>query len=98
MDTLERNREAFSGQSKGFSSEGDTYADSEGLAWMLKELPLSPEATVLDIATGLSISLGTGETPGLVGTAIIKDRVTDVLDLGDVLKSVAGRTVESEVL
>ncbi len=52
MDTLERNREAFSGQSKGFSSEGDTYADAEGLAWMLKELPLSPEATCLDIATG----------------------------------------------
>lgn len=52
MDTLERNREAFSGQSKGFSSEGDTYADAEGLTWMLKELPLSPEATCLDIATG----------------------------------------------
>ncbi len=52
MDTLERNREAFSGQSKGFSSNGDTYADAEGLAWMLKELPLSPEAMCLDIATG----------------------------------------------
>jgi SAM-dependent methyltransferase len=52
MDTLEKNREAFTGQSKGFSSEGDTYADAEGLAWMLKELPLSPETTCLDIATG----------------------------------------------
>jgi SAM-dependent methyltransferase len=52
MDTLERNREAFSGQSKGFSSEGDTYADAEGLAWMLEELPLSPDAACLDIATG----------------------------------------------
>ncbi len=52
MDTLERNREAFSGQSKGFSSEGDTYADAEGLAWMLEELPLSPEVRCLDIATG----------------------------------------------
>ncbi len=52
MDTLERNRQAFAGQSKGFSSEGDTYADAEGLAWMLKELPLSPEARCLDIATG----------------------------------------------
>ncbi len=52
MDTLDRNRQAFAGQSKGFSSEGDTYADAEGLAWMLKELPLSPEATCLDIATG----------------------------------------------
>ena len=44
MDTLERNREAFSGQSKGFSSHGDTYADAGGLAWMLEDLPLSPEA------------------------------------------------------
>ena len=52
MDTLERNRQAFSGQSQGFSSEGDTYADAEGLAWMLEGLPLSPEAACLDIATG----------------------------------------------
>ena len=52
MDTLQRNRDAFSGQSKGFSSEGDTYADAEGLAWMLADLPLAPEATCLDIATG----------------------------------------------
>ncbi len=52
MDTLEKNREAFSGQSKGFSSDGDTYADAADLAWMLKELPLSREATCLDIATG----------------------------------------------
>ena len=52
MDTLERNRQAFSGQSQGFSSEGDTYADAEGLAWMLEDLPLSREAVCLDIATG----------------------------------------------
>lgn len=52
MDTLERNQKAFSGQSQGFSSDGDTYADAEGLAWMLHELPLSRDACCLDIATG----------------------------------------------
>jgi len=52
MDTLERNREAFTAQSRGFSSEGDTYADAEGLAWMLEDLPLSLDAACLDIATG----------------------------------------------
>jgi len=52
MDTLERNRTAFSAQSQGFSSEGDTYADAEDLAWMLEDLPLSPGAACLDIATG----------------------------------------------
>jgi ubiquinone/menaquinone biosynthesis C-methylase UbiE len=52
MDTLERNQKAFSAQSKGFSSDGETYADEAGLAWMLKDLPLSPDAHALDIATG----------------------------------------------
>ena len=52
MDTLERNQKAFSGQSEGFSSDGDTYADAEGLAWMLKDLPVSRDAECLDIATG----------------------------------------------
>jgi ubiquinone/menaquinone biosynthesis C-methylase UbiE len=52
MDTLERNRRAFSGQSKAFSSDGETYADAEGLAWMLEDLPLSQDARALDIATG----------------------------------------------
>ncbi len=52
MDTLERNRQAFTGQSQGFSRDGETYADAEGLAWMLKDLPVSPAAEALDIATG----------------------------------------------
>jgi ubiquinone/menaquinone biosynthesis C-methylase UbiE len=52
MDTLERNQLAFSAQSKGFSSDGKTYADEAGLAWMLEDLPLSPRDRVLDIATG----------------------------------------------
>ncbi len=52
MDTLQRNQLAFEGQSKGFSSQGDTYADEEGLAWMLAELPMSAESEVLDVATG----------------------------------------------
>ena len=52
MDTLEKNQKAFTGQSQGFASDGDTYADAEGLAWMLKDLPVSPDAVALDIATG----------------------------------------------
>jgi SAM-dependent methyltransferase len=52
MGTLERNQQAFSAQSTGFSSDGDTYADAEGLEWMLADLPTSPEAAVLDVATG----------------------------------------------
>jgi SAM-dependent methyltransferase len=43
---------AFTGQSRGFSSDGGTYADAEGLAWMLRDLPVSPDAMALDIATG----------------------------------------------
>jgi ubiquinone/menaquinone biosynthesis C-methylase UbiE len=52
MNTLERNQKAFTAQSRGFSSDGDTYADAEGLVWMLKDLPVSPDAEALDIATG----------------------------------------------
>ncbi len=52
MDTLQRNQQAFEGQSKGFSSQGDTYADEEGLAWMLAELPMAADANALDVATG----------------------------------------------
>ena len=52
MDTLQKNRMAFGAQSKGFSSDGETYADEAGLAWMLAELPLSPAAEALDVATG----------------------------------------------
>jgi ubiquinone/menaquinone biosynthesis C-methylase UbiE len=52
MDILGKNRKAFTSQSLGFSSEGYTYADAEGLAWMLKDVPVSPDAVALDIATG----------------------------------------------
>lgn len=52
MDTLQKNQKAFSDQSRGFTSDGETYADAEGIAWMLKDLPLSPDAKALDIATG----------------------------------------------
>jgi ubiquinone/menaquinone biosynthesis C-methylase UbiE len=52
METLERNRLAFAGQSQGFSSEGDTYANEEDLAWMLAALPVSTDLEVLDVATG----------------------------------------------
>ncbi|MBW2398682.1 MAG: methyltransferase domain-containing protein [Deltaproteobacteria bacterium] len=51
-NTLERNQRAFTGQSQGFSRDGETYADAEGLAWMLKDLPVSPDAEALDVATG----------------------------------------------
>jgi ubiquinone/menaquinone biosynthesis C-methylase UbiE len=52
MDTLQKNQQAFSGQSKGFSLEGDTYADEADLKWMLADLPLSGDEAVLDVATG----------------------------------------------
>jgi ubiquinone/menaquinone biosynthesis C-methylase UbiE len=52
MNTLERNQKAFTSQSQGFSGDGETYADAEGLAWMLKDLPVSPDSEALDIATG----------------------------------------------
>ena len=52
MGTLERNRKAFEAQARGFSSQGDTYADEEGLAWMLADLPTSLACTALDVATG----------------------------------------------
>ncbi len=52
MNTLETNQKAFTAQSRGFSHDGETYADAEGLAWMLKDLPVSPDAEALDIATG----------------------------------------------
>ena len=52
MNTLERNQRAFTGQSQGFSRNGETYANAEELAWMLEELPVSPDAEALDIATG----------------------------------------------
>lgn len=52
MDTLEKNRLAFTNQSKGFSSDGETYADAEDLAWMLADLPMSTDSSVLDVATG----------------------------------------------
>jgi ubiquinone/menaquinone biosynthesis C-methylase UbiE len=52
MDALQKNRQAFEGQAKGFSSRGDTYADEEGLAWMLAELPMSADSRALDVATG----------------------------------------------
>ncbi len=52
MDTLQRNQQAFAGQSKGFSKDGDTYADEADLRWMLADLPMSGDAAVLDLATG----------------------------------------------
>jgi len=52
MDTLEKNQAAFTGQSEGFSPNGDTYADADELAWMLADLPLSADGRVLDVATG----------------------------------------------
>ncbi len=52
MDALQRNRQAFEVQAKGFSSRGDTYTDEEGLAWMLAALPMSADSTALDVATG----------------------------------------------
>jgi SAM-dependent methyltransferase len=88
MDTLERNQRAFSGQSKGFSSDGETYADAEGLAWMLKDLPMSGDAECLDIATG------TGEFARAlaphVATVIGLDATDAMMDQGKKFVAQAG--------
>ena len=91
MNTLERNQKAFSGQAKGFSSEGVTYADAEGLAWMLKDLPMSRDAEVLDIATG------TGEFARAlaphVATVIGLDATDAMMELGR--KFIAQASIEN---
>ena len=91
MNTLERNQKAFSGQAKGFSSDGVTYADAEGLAWMLKDLPMSRDAEVLDIATG------TGEFARAlaphVATVIGLDATDAMMELGR--KFIAQASIEN---
>jgi ubiquinone/menaquinone biosynthesis C-methylase UbiE len=91
MDTLERNRKAFGGQSKGFASDGDTYADAEGLTWMLQDLPLSRDAACLDIATG------TGEFARAlaphVATVVGLDATDAMIEQGK--KFVAGAGIEN---
>ena len=52
MDALQRNRAAFEGRAKGFSSDGYTYADEQDLAWILADLPMSADHAALDVATG----------------------------------------------
>lgn len=47
MDTPEKNQKAFTGQSQGFSKDGDTYADADELVWMLEDLPVSADARAL---------------------------------------------------
>lgn len=79
MDTLEKNQQAFTGQSVGFSSEGDTYADAAELAWMLEELPVSPGMEALDIATGTgefarALSSRVGSVTGLDATDAMLDQ------------------------
>jgi ubiquinone/menaquinone biosynthesis C-methylase UbiE len=74
MNTLEGNQKAFTAQSQGFSCNGDTYADAEGLAWMLKDLPVSPDAQALDIATG------TGEFARALAPQVAKVTGLDATD------------------
>jgi len=80
MDTVKKNQQAFTGQSTGFSSDGDTYADAGEMAWMLEELPVSPAAKVLDIATG------TGEFARMlspkVGSVVGLDATDAMLEQG----------------
>ena len=88
MDTVEKNRQAFTGQSEGFSSDGDTYADAEELAWMLEELPVSPGAKALDIATG------TGEfaraLSPMVGAVVGLDATDAMMEQGEKFVEQAG--------
>jgi ubiquinone/menaquinone biosynthesis C-methylase UbiE len=88
VDTVEKNQQAFTGQSEGFSSDGDTYADAEELAWMLEELPVSPDAKALDIATG------TGEFARAlspkVGTVVGLDATDAMMEQGKKFVAQAG--------
>jgi ubiquinone/menaquinone biosynthesis C-methylase UbiE len=88
MDTLELNQKAFGAQAKGFSSDGTTYADEAGLAWMLEGLPRSPDARALDIATG------TGEFARAlaphVATVVGIDATDAMLDQGKKFVAQAG--------
>jgi ubiquinone/menaquinone biosynthesis C-methylase UbiE len=85
MNTLENNRKAFTGQSQGFSSDGETYADAEGLAWMLKDLPLSPDAVALDVATGTgefgrALSPHVAKVVGLDATDAMMERGSEFIE------------------
>ena len=88
MDTVEKNQQAFTRQSEGFSSDGDTYADAGELAWMLEELPVLPDAEALDIATG------TGEFARAlspkVGAVVGLDATDAMLELGKKFVEQAG--------
>jgi ubiquinone/menaquinone biosynthesis C-methylase UbiE len=85
MDTVEKNQQAFTGQSEGFSSDGDTYADAGELAWMIAELPVSPDAKVLDIATGTgefarALSPKVGSVVGLDATDAMLEKGKKFVD------------------
>lgn len=84
MDTVEKNQKAFTGQSQGFSSAGDTYADAEELQWMLEDLPVSPDAAVLDVATGTgefarALSPMVGSVVGLDATDAMMEQGTSFI-------------------
>jgi ubiquinone/menaquinone biosynthesis C-methylase UbiE len=88
MDTLEKNQKAFVAQSRGFSSDGETYADKDGLAWMIKDLPFSINDNALDIATG------TGEFARAlsphVASVIGFDATSEMMEQGKKFVSEAG--------
>lgn len=52
METLERNRRAFSAQVASFSADGHTFGDIKDIDWMLADLPLSSDFIALDVASG----------------------------------------------
>lgn len=77
--TLDKNRQAFTAQSKGFSRDGETYADTVELAWMLADLPVTPDAQALDIATGTgefarALAPKVGSVTGLDATDAMLDK------------------------
>lgn len=89
MDTLKKNQKAFTGQSKGFSSDGDTYADAIELAWMLEDLPVSADDRALDIATGTgefarALSPHIGTIVGLDATEAMLEQGKKFVDRADI--------------
>ena len=79
MGTLEKNQRAFTAQSAGFTSDGNTYADPEDLEWMLAELPLAADCKALDIATGTG-ELARALAPR-VGTVVGLDATPAMLEM-----------------
>lgn len=74
MDVIAKNRRAFSHQVASFSARGDTFGDQSDLDWMLADLPLRPEFSALDVASG------TGEFARALATRVARVTALEATD------------------